>query len=139
MTATTTALRTSTTPARRAGSAALWVLQVLLAAIYLLSASGKLTADPVQVAGFELMGLGLPGMYAVGVLEVLGAVGLLIPRLVGAAALGLVALMVGAVVLTAVFVGGAMVAIPAAVLVLVAVVAWNRRRSTAELVALLRR
>ncbi len=133
---TTTA---ATTTARRAAHVALWVLQVLLAATYLSSAFGKLTADPLQVAGFELMGLGTGGMYAIGVLEVLGAIGLLIPRITGLAALGLVALMIGAVILTAVFVGGAMVAIPGTVGVLVAIVAWGRRQSTADLVALVRR
>ncbi len=134
-----TATLTPTTTTGRAANIALWVLQVLLAATFLMSASGKLAADPMQVAGFDLMGLGAPGMYLVGTAELLGALGLLIPRLVGVAALGLVALMVGAVVLTIVFVGGAMTAVPATVLVLVAVVAWARRGRTAELVALARR
>jgi len=134
MSATTT--YSSTTTTRRAGHVALWVLQVLLAATYVLSASGKLAADPMQVAGFDLMGLGAAGMYVVGAAELLGAIGLLIPRLTGLAALCLVALMIGAVTLTAVFVGGAMIAIPAVVLALVAVVAWGRRAST---LALLRR
>lgn len=127
---------TSTTPAARPGRTAhvsLWVLQVLLAALYLFSAFGKLTADPLQVAGFTMMGLGVAGMYLVGTAELLGAIALLIPRLVGLAALALVALMVGAVILTAVFVGGALVAVPATVLVLVAIVAWGRRHSTQEL------
>ena len=130
---------TSTTTGRRAGHIALWVLQVLLAAVYVMSAAGKLSADPLQVAGFEMMGLGTGGMYFVGTAELLGAIGLLVPRIAGAAALALVALMVGAVVLTLVFVGAAMAVIPATVLVAVAVVAWGRRRSTAELVALVRR
>lgn len=47
--------------------------------------------------------------------------------------------MIGAVLLTAVFAGVAPAAVPAAFLVLVAIVAWGRRRSTAELVALVRR
>lgn len=139
MTDNSTSSRTSTAAPRRAGHIALWVLQILLAATYLFSASGKLSADPMQLAGFELMGLGAAGMYFVGTAEVLGAIGLLIPRLAGPAALALVALMVGAVTLTAVFVGGALTAIPATVLVLVAIVAWGRRNSTAELIALVRR
>lgn len=134
-----TSTPTTTTTGRRAGHIALWVLQVLLAAVYVMSAAGKLFADPVHVAGFEMMGLGNAGMYLVGTAELLGAIGLLVPRIAGAAALALVALMVGAVVLTLVFVGAAMAAVPAAVLVAVAVVAWGRRRSTAELVALVRR
>lgn len=58
--------------------------------------------------------------------------------LAGVSALALVALMIGAVVLTAVFASVALAAIPATVLVLVAIVAWGRRRSTAELIALVR-
>ena len=135
-TATTTP---TTTTGRRAGHIALWVLQVLLAAVYVMSAAGKLFADPVHVAGFGMMGLGSAGMYLVGIAELLGAIGLLVPRIAGAAALALVALMVGAVVLTLVFLGPAMVGVPAAVLVAVAAVAWGRRRSTAELAALVRR
>ena len=135
---TATATTTTARPARRAHVAhvALWVLQVLLAALFLFSASGKFAADPTTVAGFEVMGLGGPGMYAIGVLEVLGAIGLLVPRLTGLAALGLVALMTGAVILTAVFVGAAMAVVPGTVLVLVAIVARGRREST---LALLRR
>lgn len=140
MTATiATAGTTTRSTAGRVGHVALWVLQVVLAATYLISASGKLTADPLQLMGFELMGLGGWGMYFVGTAEVLGAVALLIPRLAGVSALALVALMIGAVVLTAVFAGVAPAAIPATVLVLVAIVAWGRRRSTAGLVALVRR
>lgn len=132
---TATAAPTTARPARRVRPAhvALWVLQVLLAVLFLFSASGKFAADPTTVAGFEVMGLGGPGMYAIGVLEVLGAIGLLVPRLTGLAALGLVALMTGAVILTVVFVGAAMAVVPGPVLVLVAIVAWGRRESTRAL------
>lgn len=77
---TATIATTSTRTAGRAGHVALWVLQVLLAAAYLFSASGKLAADPLQLLGFELFGLGAGGMYFVGTAEVLGAIALLIPR-----------------------------------------------------------
>ncbi len=52
---------------------------------------------------------------------------------------GLVALMIGAVLSTLLVLGASMVAMPAAVLVLVAVIAWGRRRTTADLIALARR
>ena len=58
MSTATAATTPTTTTGRRAGHIALWVLQVLLAAVYLMSAAGKLGADPLQVAGFEAMGLG---------------------------------------------------------------------------------
>ena len=70
----------------RAANIALWVLQVLTAGVFVMAAVPKLIADPQAVAGFTMMGLGVTGMYAVGVLEVLGAVALLIPALSGLAA-----------------------------------------------------
>ena len=76
---------TSTTPPRRttshAANAGLWTLQVLLAAVYAFSAYGKLTADAQNVAGFEAMGLGMPGMYIIGALELAGAIAMFIPIL----------------------------------------------------------
>ena len=62
-----------------------------------MAALPKLTADPMTVAGFTAMGFGATGMFVIGLLEVAGAIGLLIPRLTGLAALCLVALMIGAV------------------------------------------
>lgn len=128
---------TATTPTRsrsRAASAGLWVLQVLLAAVYAFSAFGKLTADPQNVAGFAAMGLGNTGMYIIGALELAGAIAMFIPVLTGLAATCFVALMVGAVIMTWAIGGGALVAIPATVGVVAAVVAWGRRDSTRRLV-----
>ena len=122
----------------RAASAVLWVLQVFLAAVYAFSAFGKLTAEAQNVAGFEAMGLGVAGMYVIGVLELAGAVAMFVPRLTGPAALCFVALMIGAVTMTWAVGGGVLVAIPASVGVLAVVVAWGRRDSTRRLVAQLR-
>jgi uncharacterized membrane protein YphA (DoxX/SURF4 family) len=130
---------TTTTPTSRAANVGLWTLQVLLAAVYAFSAFGKLTAEAQNVAGFEAMGLGAPGMYTIGLLELAGAIAMFVPRLTGLAALCFVALMVGAVILTWAIGGGVLVAIPATVGVLAAVVAWGRRDSTRRLVAQLRR
>lgn len=138
MTITSTHTSTTTSTSRapgRAANIALWTLQVLLAAVYTFSAVLKLGAEAQNVAGFTLMGLGMVGMYAVGALELAGAIALLVPRLAGLAALCLVALMIGAVTLTIVFVDAGMATIPGVVGVLVAVVAYGRRASTAALVA----
>ncbi len=108
---------------------------MLTAAVFVWAAIPKLTADPMAVQGFTAMGLGIAGMYIIGSLEVAGAVALLIPRLAGLAGLAFVGLMIGAVVASLPF-GAAMVVVPAAVGVLAAVIAWGRRRSTVELVAL---
>jgi hypothetical protein len=116
----------------------LWALQVFLAAVYAFSAFGKLTAEAQNVAGFEAMGLGATGMYVIGALELAGAVAMFVPRLTGLAALCFVALMIGAVAMTWAVGGGVLVAIPAAVGVLAAVLAWGRRDSTRRLIGQLR-
>jgi len=134
-----TAITAPATTTSRAANAGLWTLQVLLAAVYAFSAFGKLTAEAQNVAGFAAMGLGNTGMYVIGALELAGAIAMFVPRLTGLAALCFVALMTGAVILTAMIGGGALVAIPATVGVLAAVVAWGRRDSTRRLVASVRR
>jgi hypothetical protein len=141
---TTTITATPATPAAsrtasRAAGVGLWTLQVLLAAVYAFSAYGKLTAEAQNVAGFEAMGLGTPGMYIIGLLELAGAIAMFVPVLTGLAATCFVALMIGAVTLTWMVGGGALVAIPATVGVVAAVVAWGRRDSTRRLVARLSR
>ena len=130
---------TATATHSRAANVGLWTLQVLLAAVYAFSAFGKLGADAQNVAGFEAMGLGIAGMYVIGALELAGAIAMFVPRLTGLAALCFVALMIGAVTITWIVVGGGFVAIPAAVGVLAAVLAWGRRDSTRRLIAQLRR
>jgi uncharacterized membrane protein YphA (DoxX/SURF4 family) len=139
MTATATTTPTTTTTSR-AANVGLWTLQVLLAVVYAFSAFLKLTADPQNVAGFQAMGLGNAGMYVIGSLELAGAIAMFIPRLTGLAALCFVALMVGAVIITWTMIGGGvLVAIPATVGVVAAIVAWGRRDSTRRLIVQLRR
>ncbi|MDT7652939.1 MAG: hypothetical protein QOI36_4345 [Pseudonocardiales bacterium] len=135
----TTPTATLTISRSRAGNAALWTLQVLLAAVYAFSAFGKLTAEAQNVASFETMGLGMPGMYIIGALELAGAIAMFVPRLAGLAALCFVALMIGAVTITWAIGGGILVAIPATVGVLAAIVAYGRRDSTKALTARVRR
>ena len=118
---------------------ATWVLQVGLAGMYLMSAAPKFAGDPAAVAGFAAIGIDPTGMLVIGVLEVLGAVGLLVPWLSGVAALALAGLMVGAVAFTVVGLGPAQAALPAGLLVLDAVVAWVRRDRTLALLRRLRK
>lgn len=132
---TSTATRTTRRPV--AGTVALWVLQVLLAGVFVMAAIPKITADPMAVAGFDLLGLGVPGMVVVGWLELAGAVALLVPRLCGLAAACQVVLMIGATITTAILMPE-MLAMPAVTLVLVCVVAWFRRHDTAALLRMLR-
>ncbi|TCC24054.1 DoxX family protein [Kribbella sindirgiensis] len=110
----------------RAGTVVLWVVQALLAALFVMAALPKLTGDPVMVDMFAAIGVGQWLRYAVGVLELAGAVGLLVPRLCRPAALGLVALMIGASA-TNIFLFGASPAIPLTYLAVAGAVAWFRR------------
>jgi uncharacterized membrane protein len=110
----------------RPGTVALWVLQVVLAASFVGAGLQKLSGSPVMVDMFAQIGAGQWLRYLVGTLEIAGALGLLIPRLCGLAALGLVGLMVGAVI-TNVFVLGASPVVPLGFLLVAAVIAWFRR------------
>lgn len=117
----------------RPGAVALWVVQGVLALAFVMAALPKLTGDPAMVELFDAVGVGQWLRYVVGVLEIAGAIGLLIPRLCGLAALGLALLLVGAS-LTNVFALGASPAIPIGYLLMAAVVAWFRRASVRALV-----
>lgn len=113
----------------RALGAALWALQVLLAVQFAFAGVLKVTGDPAMVEMFATIGVGQWFRYGVGALEVAGAVGVLIPRLSGLAALGLVCLMVGATV-TNVFVLGTNPLAPLVALLMAVLVARGRWRQT---------
>jgi putative oxidoreductase len=123
----------TTTRRVRPGIVALWVGQVALAASFAMAGLPKVAGDPVMVDLFDSIGVGQWLRYVIGALELAGALGLLVPRLCGPAALGLTALMAGATV-TNIFVIDASPAIPIAYLLVAAVIAWFRRSAIRELV-----
>jgi uncharacterized membrane protein YphA (DoxX/SURF4 family) len=133
-----------TTPvAKRTGAVniTLWVAQILLAAFFAFAAAPKLLGDPTAVASFESIGFGQWFRYLTGTCELAGAIGLLIPRLSGVAATGLVGLMVGAT-LTNLFLlpGMASVAVVTVLLgVIFGLIAWGRLPQTRALLASVRR
>ncbi|MEV4642150.1 DoxX family protein [Actinoplanes sp. NPDC049548] len=126
-----------TTPAPRARGLhrTLWVLQVLLAAFFIVASAGpKLFGEAYAVQTFEDMGAAPWFRYFIGLVELAGGIGLLVPRLAGAAAAGLALLMVGAAVTQAVILhGGALVLTPVVLFVLFVVLAWGRRDSFTRL------
>jgi uncharacterized membrane protein YphA (DoxX/SURF4 family) len=77
------------------GNIVLWIVQILLAAEFLYSAY-LLLGDAHAKETFAAIGVGQWLRYVTLVLEAAGAIGLLIPRLCGLAALGLAAVMLGA-------------------------------------------
>jgi uncharacterized membrane protein YphA (DoxX/SURF4 family) len=72
-------MNTAVMPLSRPTRISLWVLRVLLAALFLAAAFMKLTGAPMIVAEFDLVGLGQWFRYVTGVLELAGAVLLLVP------------------------------------------------------------
>ncbi|MDN5917258.1 MAG: DoxX family protein [Pseudonocardia sp.] len=133
-----TSTTTTTATTGRAASAALWVGQVLVAATLLFASVPKVTMDPMAVEGFALIGFSATGTLIIGLLEIAGAIGLLVPRLTGLAALCTVALMIGAVAFTIPTMGAAMAVLPAVNGVIAALVAYGRRHSTVELATWIR-
>jgi uncharacterized membrane protein YphA (DoxX/SURF4 family) len=125
---------------------ALWIVQGLLALIFLFTGSMKLVL-PLEVMT-EQMPLPLPDPFLrfIGVAEVLGAIGLILPGLLGIrpgltplAAAGLVIIMIGATGLN--LAGGDVVPalIPLVVGLLSAFVAYGRWPQTKDLANNLRR
>ena len=112
---------------------ALWVLQILLALQFVMAGLAKLFGDPAMVEMFTNIGIGQWFRYAVGALEIAGAVGVLVPRVSGLAALGLVCLMIGAT-LTNLFVLGVSPLLTIGLLVVGALVAWGRWPQTRSLI-----
>jgi putative oxidoreductase len=84
----------SNRPTRRIGA---WALQGIVAAAFLAAGSAKLAGVPFMVDLFAQIGLGQWFRVVTGVVEVSGAVALLIPGLASIGALWLGATMVGAV------------------------------------------
>jgi len=112
----------------------LWIIQGLLAALFLFAGGSKFVMPPeVLTAGPPP----LPLLFIrfIGVCEVLGAIGLILPSLLRIrtgltplAAAGLVIIMMGATVVTVIGIGVAMALVPLIVGVLAATVAYGRWR-----------
>lgn len=119
---------------------ALRALQIAIALIFgVASALPKLIAHPSAAEIFDKMGWGSAGMYTIGLLELAGAVALLIPVLQSVAAMALDALMVGAFVVQVAVLDGQYAATPLILMVPLTLIAWARRGHNAELLRLVRR
>src|SRR2546423_528676 len=114
---------------------ALWVVQVLLALLYLFTGSMKLLTPLDEL--MAQMPVPLPGWFVrfIGLAEVLGVLGLILPGLTRIrtgltplAAAGLVVIMIGAVVSTLLIAPVSMAVMPLVVGVLAAIVAYTRWR-----------
>ena len=79
-------------------SLALWTARVLLAALFVFASSGKLMSQPEAVEAFE--NIGAPWLrWVIGICELAGGIGILLPQTAALAALCLALVMVGAMVM----------------------------------------
>ncbi|WP_405672443.1 DoxX family protein [Streptomyces sp. NBC_01530] len=130
----------SATPRGRRARIALRTLQALIALFYgIASALPKLIGNSYAVDAFDKIGWGSAGMYTIGALELAGGVALLIPVLQSVAAIALSGLMVGAFVVQTTVFDGENAAAPLILIVPLALIAWARRGSNADLLRLVRR
>ena len=116
----------------------LWIIQVLLALLFLFAGGTKLVIPPDVLASMGSPNqIPLPGWFVrfIGVAEVLGALGLILPGLLRIkpwltplAAAGLVVIMIGAVALTVAADGVAAGVVPLVTGLLSAFVAYGRWR-----------
>ncbi|MFD7027761.1 DoxX family protein [Streptomyces sp. NPDC059917] len=139
---TTTAAATGTPSATKSGKAVVrvvWTLRILLALFFALaSALPKLLALPAAATVFDSIGVGHWFMYLTGLVELAGAVGLLVRRLTGPAATALIVFLVFAFVTQLTAMHGENAGTPFLFMVPLAVIAWNRRAETVELLGRLR-
>src|SRR6185436_5001282 len=115
---------------------ALWIIQGLLALLFLFAGSMKFIMSVEEMN--RQSPVTLPGalLHFIGVCEILGGLGLILPMLLRIkpgltplAALGLIVIMIGAIVIA--FIGGvpANAILPIVVLILLAFVAYGRSRA----------
>jgi putative oxidoreductase len=81
----------------RAADVTLWIVQIALAAMFLMAGTAKLFGTMPMVALFDAVGVGQWFRYATGLIEVGSAIALLIPRATVFGALVLVPTMAGAI------------------------------------------
>lgn len=105
----------------------IWVLSILEAALFLSVGIPKVLSVPIMVTEFGKIGLGQWFRYFTGILEIIGAIGLLIPKYSGYAALLLCAIMVGAVITILKVLGGPPT-LPIVVLIVSGIIAYFRLR-----------
>jgi uncharacterized membrane protein len=124
---------------RRAGIVLLWTVQIVLSVVFVVMAFARLTGSTTAVETFEQIGLGQWLRLVTGAIELAGGVGLLIPRLAGAAAMGLAGVMAGATVANLLVLNPAMAVLTVLLGVAATAVAVGRWVETRLLLEQLRR
>ena len=112
----------------------LWMLQVLVALVFVGAAAGKLVGSADMIALFDAVGIGQWFRYVTGLLELLGALLLIVPRRAAFGSLLLAGVMAGAVVAHLTLLHTAPTA-PLVLFALTALISWGRRSQLVGLVA----
>ena len=129
-----TASHTPAIPRGRVALVALWLTQIVLAAMFVFAGGLKLTGAPDMVGLFDAVGIGQWFRYVTGSIVVLSAVALLVPSWAAFGALLLIPTMAGAVFTHLFIVGGSPV--PATVLLTGSLaIAWARRDQLASVLS----
>jgi len=84
---------TSASLAGKSRNSGAWILQILLAAVFLAAAGAKLAGVPMMVQVFDQIGVGQWFRIVTAIVELAGAIALLVPGLAGLGALWLGATM----------------------------------------------
>jgi len=117
----------------RIRSIAVWVLHILLAALFALQGILKLTSSPGWVSRFRAWGYPDNFYLFIAVIELAGAVALLIPKLAGVGALTLIAVMIGATI-THLLHGESQVITTLILMLLLTLVVYVRRSNLSNLI-----
>ena len=104
---------------------ALWILQILVAAVFLMAGFIKLSGNPMTVESFDKIGLGQWFRYLTGAIEIISALLLLVPRTITVGALLLICTMLGAIA-THLFVIGDSPLVPIILLAFNGAIFWVR-------------
>ncbi|WP_199546780.1 DoxX family protein [Streptomyces sp. N35] len=124
----------------RGATVALHTLRIALGLFFALaSAFPKLTAHTSATEVFDKIGFGDGFMYAIGGLELLGGIALLIPVLSGVASIAFVGLMIGACGFSLAFMDGEFWYTPVILIVPLVLVARAQRDQTVRLIKAVRR
>jgi putative oxidoreductase len=103
----------------------LWVIQIGLAGMFIMTGWSKLTGAPAMVGLFDAVGLGQWFRYATGAIEVGSGILLLIPGLAAIAAILLGCTMVGAIITHLTILHNSPI-MPVGLLIGAVVVLWGR-------------
>jgi len=114
-----------------------YVLLTLISVLFLFSGYTKVSGNAMAIAGFQMAHLPVWFMYFIGVCEILGAIGLWFGgkcrKLQAWAAYGLLIILAGAIVTTAMFVSASEALFPVIAAIVLGLVLWLGKKRSATI------